>query len=446
MSDLQKITEEQMDAVGVCSAPDVLSGSTSENKAVFDKMVRQLVAPAYNAAVDAIEAINQTETGVEAAEAKRAAAEAGRVEAEAGRVDAEAARVRAEQDRQEAEQARSDGESARQKAENAREEAEQTRAAAEKSRIDAEAARRQAEQQRVDSTTGIVAQATGQAKAARDSAVLAQSWAVGETGTREGENTDNARYWAQQAHMAAGGGVVSFNGRTGSVMPQKGDYTAADVGAAPSGFGWGERVAEAKAASAQESQEDYCARLEAILSNMPDTTAALIIAYPPELYGRAATTISILYKGSDEYATLFNCGAAESSFNGWRMYKEKGVWSPFEWVNPPMKLGVEYRTTERWDQKPVYCIAWPGGAFPNNTNKTVEIDTGTAGAVKAVFAHVVLANGTMVNGMFGEPRFSETNYIGMFLQNGSAGKFSVYLGSKREVNYDCTIFIKYTRG
>lgn len=232
MSDLQKITEEQMDAVGVCSAPDVLSGSTSENKAVFDKMVRQLVAPAYNTAVDAIEAINQTETGVEAAEAKRAAAESGRVEAEAGRADAEAARVRAEQDRQEAEQARSNEESTRQKAENARKEAEQ-------SRMDAETARRQAEQQRVDSTTGIVARATGQAQAARDSAVLAQSWAVGETGTREGENTDNARYWAQQAHMAAGGGVVSFNGRTGSVMPQKGDYTAADVGAAPDGFGLG---------------------------------------------------------------------------------------------------------------------------------------------------------------------------------------------------------------
>lgn len=228
--------------------------------------------------------------------------------------------------------------------------------------------------------------------------------------------------------------------------PGSGPLTAADVGAAPSGFGWGERVAEAKASSAQESQEDYCAKLEAILSNMPNTTAALIIAYPPELYGRAATTISILYKGSDEYATLFNCGAAESSFNGWRMYKEKGVWSPFEWVNPPMKLGVEYRTTERWGQKPVYCIAWPGGAFPNNTNKTVEVDTGTAGAVKAVFAHVVLANGTMVNGMFGDPQFLETNYLGMFLQNRSDGKFAVSLGSKREVNYDCTIFIKYTRG
>lgn len=235
MSDLQKITEQQMDAVGVCSAPDVLSGSTSENKAVFDKMVRQLVAPAYNAAVDAIEAINQTESGIQANEAKRAEAEAERAEAEAGRADAENARVRAEQDRTEAERARSDGEAARQEAENERKAAEQTRTEGERDRMDAEAARQQAEQQRVDSTTGIVAKATVQAKAARDSAVLSQSWAVGETGTREGENTDNARYWAKQAEAAAGGGVLTFNGRDGYVMPKGGDYTSEMVGADSAG-------------------------------------------------------------------------------------------------------------------------------------------------------------------------------------------------------------------
>lgn len=78
---------------------------------------------------------------------------------------------------------------------------------------------------------GSKAAADKSAGVAKDSAILSQSWAVGDTGTREGENTDNARYWAKQAHMAAGGGVVSFNGRTGSVIPKKGDYTAADVGA-----------------------------------------------------------------------------------------------------------------------------------------------------------------------------------------------------------------------
>ncbi len=58
----------------------------------------------------------------------------------------------------------------------------------------------------------------------------AQSWAVGGTGTREGEDTNNAKYWAEHAQQAAGGGVVSFNGRTGSVVPQAGDYDKEMVG------------------------------------------------------------------------------------------------------------------------------------------------------------------------------------------------------------------------
>ena len=39
---------------------------------------------------------------------------------------------------------------------------------------------------------------------------------------------------AQEAANAAGGGVMSFNGRTGAVSPQSGDYTAEMVGAIPS--------------------------------------------------------------------------------------------------------------------------------------------------------------------------------------------------------------------
>lgn len=31
-----------------------------------------------------------------------------------------------------------------------------------------------------------------------------------------------------------------------------------------------------------------------------------------------------------------------------------GAWGEWEWVNPPMQLGVEYRTTERYLGKPVY--------------------------------------------------------------------------------------------
>ena len=31
-----------------------------------------------------------------------------------------------------------------------------------------------------------------------------------------------------------------------------------------------------------------------------------------------------------------------------------GTWGEWEYVNPPMVIGVEYRTTERWNGKPVY--------------------------------------------------------------------------------------------
>lgn len=52
-----------------------------------------------------------------------------------------------------------------------------------------------------------------------------ESWAIGGTGVRDGEDTNNAKYYAEQAKGAISG-VASFNGRTGDVMPQKGDYTA----------------------------------------------------------------------------------------------------------------------------------------------------------------------------------------------------------------------------
>ena len=58
---------------------------------------------------------------------------------------------------------------------------------------------------------------------------LAKSWAVGNTGVRADEAVNNSMYWAGQAAAAAGGGVVSFNGRTGSVLPNAGDYSSDQV-------------------------------------------------------------------------------------------------------------------------------------------------------------------------------------------------------------------------
>lgn len=57
-----------------------------------------------------------------------------------------------------------------------------------------------------------------------------------------------------------------------------------------------------------------------------------------------------------------------------------GVWSEWEIDNPPMEPGKEYRTTERWEGKPVY--AYHGSYTLESTltgTQTLEISTGIVG-------------------------------------------------------------------
>lgn len=54
-----------------------------------------------------------------------------------------------------------------------------------------------------------------------------------------------------------------------------------------------------------------------------------------------------------------------------RIGVSSNVWNPWEWVNPPMLLGTEYRTTERYLGKPVYTKVVEGsfsGAGVTNIN------------------------------------------------------------------------------
>ena len=147
---------------------------------------------------------------------------------------------------------------------------------------------------------------------------------------------------------------------------------------APGGFGFGDAVQSIETTSAGESYETYCAKVDAVLDGMPDKTAKLVLAYPPAVYGKAGTTISLLYKGDANYAVLSNIGSADTALCGWRMIKLKksssdpSAWQPFEWEHPPMQLGVEYRTIERYQQVPIYTKAVNFGAAPNATSKTVE--------------------------------------------------------------------------
>lgn len=88
-----------------------------------------------------------------------------------------------------------------------------------------------------------------------------------------------------------------------------------------------------------------------------------------------------VYRGSERYSWAE--ADSYTSDNAYKMHRVMlaGVWKPWEWENPPMKVDEEYRTTERWNGKPVYQKLVSLGALPNASIRRYEN--------VASFAHIV---------------------------------------------------------
>ena len=70
-----------------------------------------------------------------------------------------------------------------------------------------------------------------------------------------------------------------------------------------------------------------------------------------------------------------------------------------EWINPPMVLGEEYRTTERCNGKPVYVHRVDFGALPDNAYKNVKVTA--VGITELIFYYASYsdgANGSHIGG------------------------------------------------
>lgn len=187
------------------------------------------------------------------------------------------------------------------------------------------------------------------------------------TSAYSGEEIDAA---VKKVSEGLAGGVASFNGRTGAVLPQSGDYNATQIPVS------GEPEAETVATA---------------LSNKAPAGYGL---------GAAAAPVTDLNQAvlSGWYSCAGSSNGPSSNFYGWLLvssrtgaggmirqdawnalgqpdhfvrYAVDGVWTPWEYVNPPMQIGVEYRTTERYNIKPVYKKAINTGALSAGTSKSV---------------------------------------------------------------------------
>ena len=150
---LEHITAEDIAKYGVVAAPDKLEGDPRANKMVFDRLVREMVAGAFNSAVDVINATMIAAEGWGKEEAERVEAELARIAEENLRAAAETARAAEETARSAAETIRETNERNRQSRETAREQAEENRADAESNREAKEKTRQSQESARATAET-----------------------------------------------------------------------------------------------------------------------------------------------------------------------------------------------------------------------------------------------------------------------------------------------------
>ncbi len=243
----EKAESAQTAAESAAQSASASAQGAAASKASAEAAAQSTSTDASSAAASAAAASESETSSAQSAQTateKAAAAQASAETAETAQGAAESAKkatvaagASAQDAAEKAQAAKASAEAANTQAQTASENAQSANTSAQAAKTDAEAANTSAQAAKTSaenaktSAAGSAANASTSAQNAQASEKKAESWAVGGTGTREDEDTNNAKYWSEQARNAAGGGVTSFNGRAGAVTPQTGDYTANMVGA-----------------------------------------------------------------------------------------------------------------------------------------------------------------------------------------------------------------------
>lgn len=148
--------------------------------------------------------------------------------------------------------------------------------------------------------------------------------------------------------------VTSVNNKTGDVT-----LTASDVGAAPDGYGLG---------STATSITDLN---DAIKDGWYSCVGAANL--PPNVESVQYGVVLVMAHASDRIMQMYEqCVTGGTHTIAFR-WKDGNGWSDWEFLNPPLAVGVEYRTVERYLGLPVYTkiISYTTASPVANTDITV---------------------------------------------------------------------------
>lgn len=157
--------------------------------------------------------------------------------------------------------------------------------------------------------------------------------------------------------------------------------TIADIGAAPSGYGLGETPRKSKDINAEN------------LPSYFSVTSATANTNELQTYGAGHVRVY------DSNRIVQNVFRVANGCELVRYTNDGGATWIEEWVNPPMVLGTEYRTTERWQGKAVYTKLVNYGSLPASGSKDV-IHT-----ANGIIAEVIAWHGTYAEQALPNPSF-----------------------------------------
>lgn len=121
-----------------------------------------------------------------------------------------------------------------------------------------------------------------------------------------------------------------------------------NIAAAPSGFGWGEELPQLVSTAAEVD----AITANSIVRYANDSTN--LVDGDSGSYTRYAIVVTYTVNATDKAQDVYGYGGGAHGDVMLHRGRFGNTWLPWEWVNPPMQFGVEYRTTERYLGKPVY--------------------------------------------------------------------------------------------
>lgn len=138
------------------------------------------------------------------------------------------------------------------------------------------------------------------------------------------------------------------------------------VNSAEKGYGYGENLL---AVISADDDDAFVSAITTIYQKIANKTAQIRFAWGGfYFYG------SLWNSGLNDYGIL----KATSYKDGMNVQRicNNGAWSDWEYENPPLALGVEYRTTRRFSRAPVYQQAISLGGVASGGSATIlhEID------------------------------------------------------------------------